>query len=173
MTSISKWLLLVSLICFTWTSTTLSLPQNLQHKTVFIVCGTILWTDMHSFYEAVLKEIISTKFTTEHYAWNNAISIAFFFFSFLFLSNKNTQQEVQAPGINWTQVLREDKTIFITQPSDPNNQTTFTNRDQLNEYCQTSSITHTKSQNSNVSHLDLQLSLANPLKPGVKSRMKM
>ena len=40
-------------------------------------------------------------------------------------------------------------------------------------YCQTSNISHTKSQNSNVSHLILQLSLSNPLKPGVKSRMKM
>ena len=40
-------------------------------------------------------------------------------------------------------------------------------------YCQTSGIRYTKSQNLNVSHLILQLSLPNPLKPGVKSRMKM
>ena len=40
-------------------------------------------------------------------------------------------------------------------------------------YRQTSSISHTKSKNSNVSHLILQLSLPNPLKPGVESRMKM
>ena len=40
-------------------------------------------------------------------------------------------------------------------------------------YHQTSNISHTKSQNLNVSRLVLQLSLPNPLKPGVKSRMKM
>ena len=40
-------------------------------------------------------------------------------------------------------------------------------------YRQTSNISSTKSQNLNVSHLVLQLSLPNPLKPGVKSRMKM
>ena len=40
-------------------------------------------------------------------------------------------------------------------------------------YCKTSSISHTKSQNLNVSNLFLQLSLLNPLKPGGKSRMKM
>ena len=36
-----------------------------------------------------------------------------------------------------------------------------------------SNISHTKYHNLNVSHLILQLSLPNPLKPGVKSRMKM
>ena len=41
-----------------------------------------------------------------------------------------------------------------------------------NNYCQSSNIS-TKSQNLNASHLILQLSLLNPLKPGVKSRMKM
>ena len=38
---------------------------------------------------------------------------------------------------------------------------------------QTSSISRNKYQNWNVSCLVLQLSLLNPLKPGVKSRMKM
>ena len=41
------------------------------------------------------------------------------------------------------------------------------------EYCKISKIMHTKSQNLNVSRLVLQLSLPSPLKPGVKSRMKM
>ena len=36
-----------------------------------------------------------------------------------------------------------------------------------------SSIRCTKSHNLNVSHFVVQLSLSNPLKPGVKSRMKM
>ena len=40
-------------------------------------------------------------------------------------------------------------------------------------YRKTSSISRTKSHNLNVSNLVLQLSLFNPLKPGVKSRMKM
>ena len=40
-------------------------------------------------------------------------------------------------------------------------------------YRQVFSITHTKSQNLNVSGLVLQLSLPNPLKRGVKSRMKI
>ena len=40
-------------------------------------------------------------------------------------------------------------------------------------YRKTSSIGRTKSQNLNVSNLVLQLSLLNPLKPGVKSRMKV
>ena len=42
-----------------------------------------------------------------------------------------------------------------------------------NNYRKTSSISRTKSQNLNVSHLILQLSLPNPLKPNVKLRMKM
>ena len=41
------------------------------------------------------------------------------------------------------------------------------------KYCQTSNIRHTKSQHLNASCLVLQLSLPNPLKPGVKLRMKM
>ena len=40
-------------------------------------------------------------------------------------------------------------------------------------YRKTTSERHNKSQNLNVSHLVLQLSLPNPLKPDVKSRMKM
>ena len=40
-------------------------------------------------------------------------------------------------------------------------------------YLKTSSISRTKSQNSNVSCILLQLSSLNPLKPGVKLRMKM
>ena len=40
-------------------------------------------------------------------------------------------------------------------------------------YRKTSSISHIKSKNLNVSHPVLQLSVPNPLKPGVKSRMKM
>ena len=41
-------------------------------------------------------------------------------------------------------------------------------------YCQTSSISRIKSKQLNVSHLVLQLSLTNPLQPGVqKLRMKM
>ena len=40
-------------------------------------------------------------------------------------------------------------------------------------YHKTSSISHIKSQNLNVSNLVLQLSLLNPFKLGVKSRMKM
>ena len=38
---------------------------------------------------------------------------------------------------------------------------------------QISDISHTKSQTLNVSCLVLQLSLSDPLKPGIKSRMKM
>ena len=37
-------------------------------------------------------------------------------------------------------------------------------------YCQTSYIRHIKFQNLHVSHPVLQLSLPNPLKPGVKSK---
>ena len=40
-------------------------------------------------------------------------------------------------------------------------------------YRKTSSISHTKSQSLNVSRILLQLSSLNPLKPGVKLRMKM
>ena len=39
--------------------------------------------------------------------------------------------------------------------------------------CETFNIRHAKSQILNVSHLDLQLSLPNPLKPGVKSGMEI
>ena len=42
---------------------------------------------------------------------------------------------------------------------------------QLVMYRKISNIKPTKSQNSNDSHLVLQSSLPNPLKPGVKSRM--
>ena len=41
------------------------------------------------------------------------------------------------------------------------------------EYCKISNIKCTKSPNLNVSRLVLQLSLPNPMKPGVQSRMKM
>ena len=41
------------------------------------------------------------------------------------------------------------------------------------KYCKVSNISRTKSQNLNDSHLVLKSSLPNPLKPGVKSRMKM
>ena len=41
------------------------------------------------------------------------------------------------------------------------------------DYRKTSSISRTKSQNVNVSCVLLQLSSLNPLKPGVKLRMKM
>ena len=49
---------------------------------------------------------------------------------------------------------------------------------QLDQYCvcqnrELSDARRTKSQNLNDSRLVLQLSLSNPLKPGVKSRMKM
>ena len=40
-------------------------------------------------------------------------------------------------------------------------------------YSQTSNLIPIKSQNLNVSRLVLHLSLSNPLKPGVKSRMDM
>ena len=40
------------------------------------------------------------------------------------------------------------------------------------KYRQTSHISHTKSQNLNVSRLVLQLSLSSPLKQGVKSKME-
>ena len=40
-------------------------------------------------------------------------------------------------------------------------------------YCQISNISRTKSQTLNDSGLALQLSLPNPLKPGIKSGMKM
>ena len=40
-------------------------------------------------------------------------------------------------------------------------------------YCKIYNISRTKSPNLNVSRLVLQLSLPNPMKPGVKSRMKM
>ena len=43
----------------------------------------------------------------------------------------------------------------------------------LQRYCQTSKIRSSKSQNVNVSRLSLKLPLPNPLKSGVKSRLKM
>ena len=42
-----------------------------------------------------------------------------------------------------------------------------------NDYRKISNIRRTKSQNLKDSHLVLKSSLPNPLKPGVKSRMKM
>ena len=43
----------------------------------------------------------------------------------------------------------------------------------MHEYCKISNISRTKSQNLNDPRLVLQFSLPIPLKPGVKSRMKM
>ena len=40
-------------------------------------------------------------------------------------------------------------------------------------YCKISNIGHTQNQTLNDSRLIMQLPLPNPLKPGVKSRMKM
>ena len=51
--------------------------------------------------------------------------------------------------------------------------TLFRTDSDLPNYCQTSNIRHTKSLNSIVSHLILQLFLPSPLKSGVKTRMKM
>ena len=45
--------------------------------------------------------------------------------------------------------------------------------ERVKTYRKISNIRRTKSQNLNDSHLVLQLSLPNPIKPGVKSRMKM
>ena len=42
---------------------------------------------------------------------------------------------------------------------------------EVTDYCKTSSTSRTKSPNLDVSCLALQLSLPNPLKPGVKLRM--
>ena len=46
-------------------------------------------------------------------------------------------------------------------------------RTDYKEYRKTASISRNKSQNFNVSCILLQLSSLNPLKPGVKLRMKM
>ena len=43
----------------------------------------------------------------------------------------------------------------------------------IHMYIEISNISRTKSQNLNESRLVLQLSLPNPLKPVIKSRMKM
>ena len=43
----------------------------------------------------------------------------------------------------------------------------------IKDYRKVSNIRRTKSQNSNASRLILEFSLPNPLKPGVKLRMKM
>ena len=47
------------------------------------------------------------------------------------------------------------------------------NRTRSRIYHHTSNISRTKSQNLNISRIVLQLSLPNPLKPGVKPRMKI
>ena len=44
---------------------------------------------------------------------------------------------------------------------------------EIMKYSQTSNMKHTQFQNINSSRLVLQLSVPNPLKPNVKSRMKM
>ena len=49
----------------------------------------------------------------------------------------------------------------------------YPKQEEQRKYRKTSSINRTKSPNLNVSNLVLQLSLLNPLKPGIKSRMKM
>ena len=54
-----------------------------------------------------------------------------------------------------------------------NNDTTNTKYAEIITYRQVSNIRRTKSQTLNVSCLGLQLFLSNPLKPGIKSRMKM
>ena len=50
---------------------------------------------------------------------------------------------------------------------------TYMHKSNLQDYRKISNIRRTKSQNLNVSRLVLQLSLSNPMKPGVKSKMKM
>ena len=54
-----------------------------------------------------------------------------------------------------------------------NTRTAWTQDVRMLEHCQVSNIRHTKSRNLNVSYLVLLLSLLNPLKPGVMSRMEM
>ena len=61
--------------------------------------------------------------------------------------------------------------MFVHQPGD--NKFINTLLSCLQVIRQTTNISHTKSQNLNVSHRIVQFSLSNPLKPGVKSRMNM
>ena len=65
------------------------------------------------------------------------------------------------------------KLIHVSKKG-PRSDNLFCMKSLYNEaYRKTSSISRTKSQNLNVSCILLQLSLLNPLKPGVKLRMKM
>ena len=67
----------------------------------------------------------------------------------------------EAEGVSYWSLVQQIKWIIEQSQSTTLN------------YCPTSNISHTKFQNIKVSHLALQLSLPNPLKPGVKSWMKM
>ena len=66
------------------------------------------------------------------------------------------------PKLTWF----TDTYIYVTLGGDKLNMVNFT-------YCQTSNARGTTSHNLNVSGVVLQLSFSNPLKPGVKSRVKM
>ena len=72
---------------------------------------------------------------------------------------------------NWSKYLVSLHIVVITQWGSFTSQVSSHNLAAI--YRKISNIRHTKSPNLNVSHLVLQLSLPNPMKPGVKSRMKM
>ena len=57
--------------------------------------------------------------------------------------------------------------------SNCNQSDNYSNALAANNYRQVSNIRRTKSQHLKISHTVLRLSLPNPLKPDVKSRMKM
>ena len=61
----------------------------------------------------------------------------------------------------------------IVADDDLKTQVAMSSTAKVSTYHKISNIRHTNSPNVNVSRLDLQLSLPNPMKPGGKSRMKM
>ena len=76
-------------------------------------------------------------------------------------STRITQTSLESPHLH-THLWLEDDMSDITE-------SLFID----DTYRKVSNIRHTKSQNLNASRLILELSLPNPLKPGVKLRMKM
>ena len=85
---------------------------------------------------------------------------------------------VQHPFVNKNPTLYLQKTRFCSRTLHPHwvckNQSPITVSPFYTEYSQTSNISCIKTKISDISHLvKVQLSLPNPLKPGVKSRMKM
>ena len=127
--------------------------------------------------QKIKKSLISFLISIYRYTWRCSVKCKYLLLIKLVVDIKTWKITLAIPMSerklnNWICIDNTDiefnKTIRVT---DKNNSDSSNNRN--NNYRKISNIRRTKSQNWTASHFILQLYLPNPLKPGVKLRMKM